>query len=58
MNVTTANTSNSTHMSHPANQSSPSVIFIAFTIAIVKMNVKIGQNIHKCTFPAIGRRFM
>lgn len=43
--VITANTINSTHINHQTNQSSPSVMFIAFTIAIVNMNVKIGRNI-------------
>ena len=47
----------SSHISHHANQSSQSVILIAFTIAIVNTNVKIGRNIHRCTFQAIGHKF-
>lgn len=48
----------SSHINHPANQSSQSVILMAFTIAIVNTNVKIGRNIQRCTFQAIGRKFM
>lgn len=56
--ATTARTNNSTHINPPANQSSQSVILIAFTMAMVNTNVKIGQNIHRWIFHAIGRRFM
>ena len=46
-NVTTDKTNNSIHINPPANQSNQSVIFMAFTMAIVIINVKIGQKIHK-----------
>ena len=45
-------------ISHHANQSSPSVILIAFTTATVAMNVKIGNRIQTSTFQAIGQKLM
>ena len=55
---TAESTNSSNHNNHPANQSRPSVILIAFTIAIVNTNVNIGRNIQRCTFQAIGRKFI
>jgi len=43
---------------HQASPSSPSVIFIAFTITTVKINVKIGYNNHRLTSQVIGRKLM
>ena len=55
---TAESTKISSHINHHANQSSQSVILIAFTMAIVNINVRIGRNIHRCTFHAIGHKFI
>ena len=57
-NVMTPNTKKIHDINPHANPSNPSVILIAFTIVMVEKNVMIGKNIHKCTFPAIGRKLI
>jgi hypothetical protein len=57
-NVTTANTKKIIAISHHANPSNQSTIFIAFTILMVMKNVRIGKNIPMSTLPAIGQRLM
>ena len=47
INRATANVINTKIFNHPANQSSQSVIFTAFTINIVAINVRIGNHRHK-----------
>lgn len=42
----------------PASPSSPSVMLIAFTIAIVAIKVKIGNQSQISIFPPKGQRFM
>jgi len=44
INRATANVINTNTLNHPANQSNQSVIFTAFTINIVAMNVRIGNH--------------
>jgi hypothetical protein len=46
-NVITINTNSTIIVNPQANQSNQSVIFIAFTIATVKINVKSKYKIHK-----------
>ena len=58
INKATANVSNTKIFNQPANQSSQSVIFTAFTINIVAMNVRIGNHRHKWIIPNAGARFM
>lgn len=58
MNNATANVINTKIFNQPANQSSQSVIFTAFTINIVEMNVKIGNARHRWIVPKIGDRFI
>lgn len=58
MNKATANVINTKIFNHPANQSSQSVIFTAFTINIVAINVKIGNHRHKCTIPNTGDKLI
>jgi hypothetical protein len=47
INRAIANVSNTNTFSQPANQSSQSVIFTAFTINIVAINVNIGNHRHR-----------
>jgi hypothetical protein len=47
MNRAMAKVSNTNIFNHHANQSSQSVIFTAFTIKIVAMNVNIGNHHHR-----------
>ena len=47
MNRATANVIKTKIFSHPANQSNQSVIFTAFTINIVAINVRIGNHRHR-----------
>ncbi|MBQ5945051.1 hypothetical protein IJL65_01250 [bacterium] len=47
INRATANVSNTNIFNHQANQSNQSVIFTAFTIKIVAMNVSTGNHHHK-----------
>jgi hypothetical protein len=47
MNRATANVINTKIFNHHASQSSQSVIFTAFTINIVEINVRIGNHRHK-----------
>ena len=47
MNKATAKVNNIKTFNHPANQSSQSVIFTAFTMNIVAINVSIGNHRHK-----------
>ena len=47
MNRAIANVNNTKIFNHPANQSSQSVIFTAFTINIVAINVSIGNHRHR-----------
>ena len=47
INKATANVSNTNIFNHQANQSNQSVIFTAFTIKIVAMNVNIGNPHHR-----------
>ena len=47
INRATANVIKTKIFNHPASQSSQSVIFTAFTINIVAMNVRIGNHRHK-----------
>lgn len=58
MNSATANVNSTKIFSHPANQSSQSVIFTAFTIKIVAINVRIGNHRHKWIIPNTGERFI
>lgn len=57
-NVITAKQLNMIAISHHANQSSPSVILIAFTTATVAMNVRIGKRIQTSIFQAIGQKLI
>ena len=47
INRATANVISTKIFNHPANQSSQSVIFTAFTINIVAMNVRTGNHRHR-----------
>ena len=47
MNRATAKVISTNIFNHPANPSSQSVIFTAFTINIVAINVRIGNHRHK-----------
>jgi len=47
INRATANVNSTKIFSHPANQSNQSVIFTAFTINMVAINVSIGNHRHK-----------
>ena len=47
MNKATANVIRTNTLNHPANQSSQSVMFTAFTINMVAMNVRIGNHRHR-----------
>ncbi len=58
INSATANVKRTKMFNQPANQSSQSVIFTAFTINIVAMNVKIGNHHHRWIVPNTGARFM
>ena len=56
--VTRARETNIIVINPQANPSSPSVILIAFTTAIVAINVRIGKRIPTSIFHAIGQRFI
>ena len=58
INKATANVISTKIFSHPANPSSPSVIFTALTMNIVQMNVKIGNPRHKCIVPNRGAKLI
>ena len=58
MNRATANVNNTNMFNHPANQSSQSVMFTAFTMNIVAMNVSIGNPRHRWIIQNTGERFM
>jgi hypothetical protein len=47
MNKATAKVIKTKIFNHPANQSNQSVIFTAFTINIVAINVRIGNHRHR-----------
>lgn len=47
MNRAMANVKRTNMFNHPANQSSQSVMFTAFTINIVAINVNIGNHRHR-----------
>lgn len=47
MNKAMAKVNNTKIFNHPANQSSQSVMFTAFTINIVAINVSIGNHHHR-----------
>ena len=58
MNRAMANVNNTKIFNHPANQSSQSVIFTAFTINIVAMNVSIGNHHHRWIIQNRGERLI
>ncbi len=59
INRATANVIRTNIFNHQANQSSQSVIFTAFTISIVAINVNIGNHRHKwITSLNIGDKLM
>ncbi len=58
INKATANVSNTKIFNQPANQSSQSVIFTAFTINIVAMNVSIGNHRHSFTIQKRGDKLI
>ena len=58
MNRATANVNSTKIFNHPANQSSQSVIFTAFTINIVAMNVRIGNHHQSLIVQKIGARLI
>ena len=58
MNKAIANVSNTNIFNHHASPSNQSVIFTAFTIKIVAMNVNIGNHHHKCTIQKRGDRLI
>ena len=58
INRAMANVNNTKIFNHPASQSSQSVIFTAFTINIVEINVRIGNHHHKWIIPKTGDKFM
>ena len=58
INNATANVKSTKIFNQPANQSSQSVIFTAFTINIVAINVNIGNHRHRWIVPNTGARFM
>jgi hypothetical protein len=58
MNRATANVIKTNIFNHPANPSSQSVIFTAFTINIVAMNVRIGNHHHSLIVQKIGAKLM
>jgi hypothetical protein len=58
INSATARVNKTKMLNHPANQSSQSVIFTAFTINIVPMNVRIGNRRQRWTIPNTGERFI
>lgn len=58
MNRATANVMSTKIFNHHASQSSQSVIFTAFTMNIVAINVSIGNHHHKLMVPNNGERFM
>ncbi len=58
MNRATANVIKTKIFNHHANPSSQSVIFTAFTINIVAINVRIGNPHHRCTIPNTGDKFI
>jgi hypothetical protein len=59
MNKATAKVSSTKIFNHPANQSSQSVMFTAFTMNIVAINVSIGNHRHKwITFWKSGDKLM
>lgn len=58
MNRATANVNSTKIFSHPANQSSQSVMFTALTMNIVAIKVSIGNHHHKWTIQNRGERFM
>ena len=47
MNNATAKVNSTNIFNHPANQSSQSVMFTAFTMNIVAINVSMGNHRHK-----------
>ena len=58
INRATANVSKTKIFNHPANPSNQSVIFTAFTINIVVINVNIGNHRQRCTIPKTGDRLI
>lgn len=58
MNKATAKVKRTKMFNQPANQSSQSVMFTAFTINIVAINVNIGNHHHKWIVPNNGARFI
>ena len=58
INKATANVISTKIFNHQASQSSQSVIFTAFTMNIVAINVSIGNHHHKWTIQKIGERFI
>jgi len=58
INRATANVIKTKTFNHPANPSSPSVIFTALTMNIVQMKVKIGNRHHKWIIPNRGAKLI
>jgi hypothetical protein len=58
INKATANVNSTNIFNHPANQSSQSVMFTAFTMNIVAINVNIGNHRHRCTTQNNGEKFI
>ncbi len=58
MNKATANVISTKIFNHPANQSSQSVMFTAFTMNIVAMNVRIGNHRHRWIIQNTGAKLM
>ena len=58
INRATANVISTNIFNHPANPSSQSVIFTAFTINIVAMNVKIGNHHQSLIVQKIGAKLI
>ena len=58
INRAIANVNKTNIFNQPANQSSQSVIFTAFTINIVAINVNIGNHRHRCITQNNGERLI
>lgn len=58
MNRATAKVSSTNMFNHHANQSNQSVIFTAFTIKIVAINVNIGNHHHRWTIQKRGDKLI
>ena len=58
MNKATAKVNRTNIFSHQANQSNQSVMFTAFTMKIVAINVSIGNHHHRWIIPKTGDKLI